>query len=64
MAKIKIQKKKKVAPKAPVENEEVALPSTRKSDDVIPKKVKISRIEKNFGSEKLIILFDEFRETG
>lgn len=47
MAKIKVQKKKKVAAKAPVEDVEVPLPSTRKSDDPIPKKVNIFRSEAN-----------------
>ena len=40
MAKIKKEKKKKVQQKEKVENEEVALPSTRQSDDVIPNKVR------------------------
>lgn len=39
MAKIKAQKRKRSAAKEPVENEEVPLPSTRKSDDPIPNKV-------------------------
>lgn len=39
MAKIKTQKKKKVQKQEKPENEEVALPSTRKSDDPIPNKV-------------------------
>lgn len=41
MAKIKAQKRKRSAAKEPVEVEEVPLPSTRKSDDPIPNKVKI-----------------------
>lgn len=39
MAKIKIQKNKKVKVAKKPENEEVALPSTRNSDDPIPNKV-------------------------
>lgn len=43
MAKIKMQKKKKVVSKEKLESEEVALPSTRKSDDPIPNKVQDSK---------------------
>lgn len=39
MAKIKIQKRRKVQQKEKPENEEVPLASTRQSDDPIPNKV-------------------------
>lgn len=48
MAKIKAQKRKRSAAKEPVEVEEVPLPSTRKSDDPIPNKVRILREKRVF----------------
>lgn len=39
MAKIKAQKRKRSVAKKPVENDEIPLASTRKSDDPIPNKV-------------------------
>lgn len=39
MAKIKAQKRKRSATAEPVENDEIPLASTRKSDDPIPNKV-------------------------
>lgn len=40
MAKIKIQKKRKIQQKEKPKDEEIALPSTRQSDDIIPNKVR------------------------
>lgn len=58
MAKIKKEKKKKVQQKEKVENEEVALPSTRQSDDVIPNKVReLFFIEFTIGYECFTVEF-------